>query len=511
MKLTTIYLFLIVLEGMLLLTACNKADNFNATLHTLPQIDNGARYAYASSYTSGDTMTIVGKLNPNNDLKIKIGSALATIVASDTFYYKGHDGPSDTAAFQLDRVKIIITDAMGSGKNIPVSITSGGYTTMGASVTIYSAVGKGSLTTALKIADHAELPDPKDIFLSCINGKGDVYYYDHTAGNLQHIKKSGETETLLTAAQMMNSQFSLTAVLAGGVNPQGTMAWLSVQTNTGPALIQADLIRKSIKILNRTAEEKISTAPYSGTIDQVNLRANGVYPDSMGNVFLAVNRDKNRDQITDALAKYNNKDGSLTYLLRSATRNDIPGLGISSYGSLTDMRIQAEEGILYILQGRSIYVYDLQSKTLIKQVPIAAEQYNILPKKYMGAFTGLKIGITYNIFLPETCFGFLPMPDFRLNFLLYQYLNGQSENYNSNINSLVGGPKWMIFDFMEDRSYQYAPARAEISNYSFEPFEIYGIKSSSIYTDEMINYDEEGNLYMSANGRKKIVKTVTNK
>ncbi len=498
MKLFKLKPFIAAGLGLLLLAGCYKAENFHAQLSTLPQVDNGLKYAYENSYTVGDTMTITGVFNPKNNLQIKIGDYIARIVASDTFSQKYHDSFQDTSLLRMDRVKILINDSMGSGKNIPVSITSGGFTTFGHAVTIYSTKGKGGVDKPLKITDYIAEFDFQNLMLKCPNGKGDLYYIDASTGNLVHIKKGGAVETLLTASQITGGQTSITSYIAGTVNPQGTRAWISVQTPSGFSIIEANLASKAATILNSTPKDSIAKQPYTGQIDRVNIKSTLMYADSAGNVYMAVKGNSYNDEGMVALARYNSNDKTLSYQFRGQyVPADIPGTIAPALGNIGYIRIQPDEQALYVFQGSQIYVYDLLLRSLIKKVQIRQEQYGVLPKNYYGDLESIKLPVYDLASASEVCFGWLPMKHYRLSFLLYQYIGGSDWG---NYNGQVGGPKWMLFDFMESRSYQYSPDRADIASYSFS--------RGSIFKDELLNSDEEGNLYSTANGRRKIVKTI---
>ncbi|MDR0265452.1 MAG: hypothetical protein LBJ04_19705 [Sphingobacterium sp.] len=487
------------------LGSCQKVDNFKNTLDALPQVNNEAKYAYKSSYIVGDTMVIIGRLQPNNGLKIQIGQAEAAIVGADTLHYRPNS--SDSSQSVLDRIKVIIAENMGSGQNIPVRITSGGYQLNAASISIFSQFGSDSFDASLKVVDHAKLSDPANVFLHCVNGKGDLYFYEPATGDLKVVKKAGTIETLLTRAQLSNADFTIDNFVTGGVNPQGTKAWLSIKSKEDYLFIEADFESKSIKELNRS---KAYQAPYTGDISKLNLQVTtGIYPDTEGHVFL----------ITPGLlygwlytasasvAIYDSNKGKLDYLFRSeASPKEVPGVTFEGVNPI----ILPDDNMMYVPTTAGIKLYDLKSRVLLKSVNIPQESYGVIPKNYIGPFDGLKINFAAPLgdrSKPDIAFGFLPKPNRKLVFLLYQYLDGQIiGSPGKNISSLVDGPKWIGFDFIEGRSYQYAKGAANIDGCNFEPYVSPG-KPSSIFSDEILNYDEAGHLYMTANGRKSIIKT----
>ncbi|MGE8426982.1 MAG: hypothetical protein ACN6O7_03860 [Sphingobacterium sp.] len=488
------------------LSSCQKVDDFKNTLDALPQVNNEAKYAYKSSYTVGDTMTIIGRLQPNNGLKIQIGQAEAPIVGADTVHYRPNR--SDSSQSVLDRVKVIIAENMGSGQNIPVRIISGGYQLNAASISIFSQFGPDSFDATLKLVNHAKLSDPTNVFLHCINGKGDLYFYEQASGDLKMIKKTGTIETLLTKAQLSNADFTLDSFVTGGVNPQGTKAWLSIKSKDDYVFLEVDFATKAIRALNRSKAYK---APFTGNINTVNLQiTTGIYPANDGHVFLTTPGFLYGWLYTPcaSIAIYDSKTDKLDYLFRSeASPKEIPGVNFEGINPI----ILPDDNMMYVPTMAGIKLYDLKSRVQLSAVNIPQESYGTIPKKYIGPFNGLKINFTAAIgdrSKPDIAFGFLPKPNRKLVFLLYQYLDGQViGSPGKNISSLVDGPKWISFDFIAGRSYQYAKGAAEVGGYNFEPYVSPG-KPASIFSDEILNYDEDGHLYMTANGRKSIIKTV---
>ncbi|MBC9934457.1 hypothetical protein [Chitinophaga qingshengii] len=510
MKYSIIYRLTVLLLVSCQLSSCYKADNFKNMLDALPQVSYQTGYSYRTSYTVGDTMTVTGRLQPNNGLKIRIGHEDAVIVAADSLHFRPFTG--DSATIPMDWVKVMITDNMGSGADIPVTITSGGHTIKAANINIFGRYGEGSFRESLALTVHADITSPYNVFLHCINGKGDLYFYEYTTGNLQHIKKDGVVETLLTKAQLTGGLYNIKTFTAGGVNPQGTKAWISVQTDTTYAFVELDLVAKTTKVLNHT---KAYTAPYIGEIGQVNVKVKAIYPDSKGNVFLVtpgVSWGQEKDY--GAVAKYSDADRTISYQFRTnITPEGLPGVDITDPDNPFVMMLPLmlpDESVMYLPGSNKLTVYDLQSRVVIKTLKIQPEAWGVLPNSYTGAFNGIKInfsGYIGNNSSPETGFGFLPRPGQKMIFLLYQYLEGRTLGMASgNMAPLVGGPKWMAFDFAEGRTYQYAP-QADLSGFAFEPFNAPG-KPASIFPDQLLNYDAEGHLYATANGRKKIVRTI---
>ncbi|AIM35250.1 hypothetical protein KO02_00130 [Sphingobacterium sp. ML3W] len=512
------YNFLYCCFALLVFSACKKTDDFKTRLDELPQINNQPNFAYLPAYGIGDTMTIVGRLQPQNNLKIQVGEVDAQIVETDTVSYTGGSYPTFTKEI-MDIAKVIITEKMGIGANRRVKITTGGNSIDGASIEIYALAGQGSFNTPLKIVDHVTMSSNSNVFLHCINGKGDLYVFDAPSKSIQLIKKDGQIITLLTQAQLttdQNGSFIINDFIAGGVDPKGENAWFSVQTPQGYRFCKAVLSSKVLTTLNSSNSLE---APYEGDIIYLKTIISGVFPDSKGNVYVTVGDDKKKPV---AIASINDGNKQLKFIFKSRfATSGMPGNNFSNAEtqySTTQYRFSPEEGSLYVFSTRIVLIQGevgfapglgiyslingLKSKDLVVQ-----DEGRVVPVRFTGPFNQMRMMLNFNRDPMDTGsgFGYLPMPGQRLQFLFTQYLDGSIINKPGNFAKQYGFPKWMVLDFKHEKSYQYAPGPTDVADYTFEPY--YGSVKREGLPDELLNYDEEGNLYMSANGRTAIVKT----
>ncbi|MGV8092091.1 MAG: hypothetical protein AB2L24_09540 [Mangrovibacterium sp.] len=480
--------YLLLLLFPVCFVTCQKADDFKTQLDGIPQISYGTYlgYKYKASYVVGDTMKIVGILYPGKGLKVRIGDADAPIVKTEVIFFYGAIGGRDT----LDRVSVIITEAMGTGENRPVSLTLGDNTVEGSPVTIYGQGGEGTLSQSLKLVAYTNAPvNKQNTYLHCINGKGDVYYLGFSDKILRHVAKDGTVTTLLTQDELKAGETfrfsSFTPFLAGGVNPQGTKAWVSIAC-TSPAayrFVEIDLQTREVKTLN------VSTAiasPYQGAIGEVNAVISGIYPDSRGNVYVLVGNSENNAL---AVVLYDSDTGQLSYIYKTtqATATDVPGSPLTTdNSSFIGFRFYPEEASLY-LQGR----YSLSTGSGEAQQLKGMTLYNLRARlqlstyqtsggtEYIGPF-----GNTPKTYY-DSFFGKMPLPGQRLIGL------GLGD-------ASTGLPRWLVLSFSEERSYGYTPGKFDTGGFTV-----------SNASDQLLNYDEEGMLYMTAGSKAQLVKTTT--
>lgn len=501
---------------LLSLGACKKSDQFYNQLKSLPQIDLRTGFAYNPAYITGDTMVITGLMKPINTLQINIGSVKANIVSVDSAKYKypGGGGVNGFDSTYVDRVKIVITQAM-EGKKQEVKLINNGNSALGPSIDVYPYGGKGSFNDSLKLVPVKTFPGTGNVFLHANNGKGDIYYYAPGTHDLRHIKKDGSEDVLLSMSNLTDQfgPYTINTCVTGGVNPQGTTAYLSVITdNGGYRFLKINIQSKTLSTLNSSVA---IAAPFEGKIDQVKIVINGIYPDSKGNVYLAVSNNS-AGKTPNAVALYAENTGQLSYIFKVvdyalfAPISGMPGVEIKLPAvdqHIQGVRFSPDENLLYALtfanittQG-GINVYDLSARMKLDQFqpstpPVAGGGLNIL-----GPFSSLRVAWNYEA---DRNFGLLPMPGRRLQTLQYQFYGPYGGDLAATAKS--GFPKWTVVDFSEQRIYAYATGRCNVGNYTFGPYDRFQGPSVSV-TDQLLNYDEDGNLYMTANGKSVLVKT----
>lgn len=476
--------------------SCNKADDFYKELQSVPEIMS---LNYKSVYEVGDTMTLTGRLNPEKNLKIHIGNADAIIVEQKKIKDQVINGETTI----VDEVKLVITEAMGVGKGRLVSITSDQHTIQATSIEIYSANSAGYLSGPIKLVKQTTLFSV-ETFFTCFSGKGSVYYYT-TSGKVQKIHKNGKTSTILdpTDLQDRHGTFTISSLYSGAIDPNEQYLYLSALTADGSAdnannrifrLIKVNLTTKEVTTLNRTLFPENTNlpdfpiaSPLEGAIGKVTMyRIGGIYPDREGNVYLQFATTVDGYKYATALLTTN---GILKYIFKSLDPGQptwsatVPGTAIIAYGE--QGIISAEDKQMFVRSSSSInttYQYSLSSGS---QLSTHVAVNNSSPVIY-GDFASLSGYAEGNGFPPDR-WGFMPIPGARLLVLYYQGRSAFSAYRNY--------PAWGVLDFKNKRGDRYAPGKFQIGTYAMQ------------YDDILLNWDEEGMLYMTTNNKTELVKT----
>ncbi len=498
------------------LISCKKADNAYQTLNGLPQIDFFT-HPYQLTYAVGDTMVITGKFQPVQNAVVTIGGITARIIKTDSIPYAVYGTGSVAVNTYKEQITFLITAAM-AGKGQQVKITVNGNSVIGSAVDIYNSGGPGSLTDSLKSVVVATFADNRNIFLSCINGKGDIYYYAAATKDLRHIKTDGSEEVLYDLSKSIDPSANVPIMnfLAGGVDPQGRYLYFSVNTPTDYRLCRLDLNARLLSTINQS---KTLASPYEGAVGSVNLIVTGIYPGSGNIVYLAVGTGviSFGIQIPDAIARYDLSTGKITYIFKQVATvsgpsnyNGIPGVSLSAIelGPVQSLRFSPDENLMYTLEsGRAqdgttnIEIFDLQEQIRINQLITVNKRGGSSVFNVINPFTALQIGLGSGT-APDIAFGFMPMPGQRLQTLLLQFVAGQG---TQNVARQNGFPKWITLNFNEARTYAYAPGRFDQGGYVFQPTQ--GLSPQLADIDQLLNYDSSGNFYMTANGKTALIKT----
>lgn len=481
----------LVLWGIFIaVTGCKKSDNFYEKLQAIPQIINDGEKAYQPSYVVDDTLTMYGVLMPEKSV-ITIGGITAKVTAIDSVGYVGLAGDL------IDKVSILITKEM-IGKNQEVKVTNGEQSTLGASIDVYDKFGPGTISSELEAVLLRSLSGKQPFFLHCQNGKGDVYYYSGANKSLIHVDKDGlETTAYDLSGTVTPAGEVITEFNAGGVDPTGKSLYFSAKAGNAYLLCKIDLASRALSVLNRSTT---TSAPYEGSINDVHMLVSGIYPDSSGNLYLSIgfNKDGTASYIPDAIARYDVQSNRVSYVYNqifSSRVQDLPGKNIKVSGRAVNLRFSPDERLLYLIQESAfdvstvIDVFDLQSgvkvQTFNTKNSTGLSLYNVI-----ASFSSLHINLTAG-FDAGTDYGYLPMPGKRLQSLLY------SEIFNKSPQEVaqLGLPKWVTFDFNEQRTYALTPGRFRLDgSYQFRG------------SDELLNYDENGELYTSSNGKAYLLK-----
>ena len=177
----------------------------------------------------------------------------------------------------------------------------------------------------------------------------------------------------------------------------------------------------------------------------------------------------------------------------------MPGIDIGFSSGIVVLRFSPDENLMYAekqtLDGRgAIEVYDLHARIKLYELQpngsgsklSVIAPFSTLPAFILGTFSD-----------PNPSFGFLPMPAKRLQVLFYQTLDGGFINQPGDVSKQFGFPKWIVLDFDAKRTYAYAPGRFDQNNGAYK----------FLVNDALLNYDEEGNLYATSNGKAFLIKT----
>ena len=436
-------------------------------------------------------MSIVGILYPDKDLKINIGNIDAPIVKKEEVSFLGSVGGRD----KLDKVSVIITEEMGIGDNRPITVSLAGNSIDASPINIYTEMGV--FPGPLKTVSYTKASiNRQNIYLHCLNGKGDVYYLGYSDKNLYHVSKDGMVETLLTQNELMNGEDfrfnSTTPFLGGGVNPQSTKAWISIAASSPTAyrFIEIDLQTKKVTTLNVSSSIE---APYQGNISDLQLTIAGVYPDSKGNVYLTIGNST----VIQAIALYNSNNRNLSYLYKTvkAASVSMPGksLGIAQEYTGVKFIFNPEESCMYVQHsyviatpngGRNQIGYTLYN--LPMQMQLSNFKASNASERYIGSFAYFPSNFVSDYY------GKLPLPGHRLVGLYGQDISNDKL------------PIWLELSFDNQRGIPYDAGKSELGGHYFGP------NKATSREDELLNYDEDNFLYSTANGRSKLVKVAHN-
>lgn len=267
---------------MFLLSSCDKADNFYQELYDKPEI---MELSYKTTYEVGDTFALYGRLHIDKGVTLHIGDVDAKLV------YQGYDEINKT-----ELIKTLITAGMGAGNNRPVTITAGNAVLEAPPINIYSSAGAGYLQDTLALESYLKLP-ASVVFLNCLSGNGNVYYWAATEKKMYVAKPEGSTKMLLLASGLSDESgvYTVSTFYSGAVDPDERLLYFSALTTDNSAdnarnfiyrLCRFDLLTGKLTTLNRTLVRKGTVQaipaelPLEGKIGEVKLLGIGqMYPD----------------------------------------------------------------------------------------------------------------------------------------------------------------------------------------------------------------------------------------
>lgn len=496
--------------------ACKKTDRAFEQLQNIPELELTNEYIYKGSYVVGDTMVMYGRLNPaKTDFRVRIGNGTAPLLG---WRHLPHDSLKNAGTLfpaGLDEVKIKITASMGAGEKRPVWITSGGYNIEGLPVDIsLTPLDTASFGYDLQVTPYYFLPDQNARLFYCVNGKGTIYLYENGAIKVIRNRRS---VTLLNSYSDQFGSFTITKMYAGGVDFHERYLYFSAlaeesspdaATNYIFRFCRYDLESGQLTTLNRTlvprareAQTLQSLQPFAGQVGQVKMQAvTGIYPDSSGNVIVNIeqvisygglqNPFPNSFTVLANLRsdgtlnyQYKNDNYSMTYYNAGAggfgATRSIPGVVISNPFWF---RISPNEKLLYcnyyVSQVVNGYrVYDLATTDMIRDfIPQNSNNWIL-----EGPFTSLAFR--------DKFYGYFPMPGKRLLVLADANAGDNAEGQG------------VVLDFNGRNAYLYAPA-VDAGDY------FNGAAISSNTGESVLNYDEQGHLYLFTSKEREILKTV---
>lgn len=499
---------------MLALGACNKAENYYYKLHDQPEV----RLNYNTVYGVGDTMTLIGRLNPEKNLQIHIGDADARIISSKKVRPTDNLGTIDTVT-RVDEVKFIITKEMGIGPNRKIQVVSANNVTNWPSIEIIESTADGILKKQLQLVKHLDYPAAA-IPVFCQNGKGDIFLWkmDHS---VLKIAKDGTLTNILTSSTLKDEigTFTITQFNAAGIDPQEQNLYFSAITIDGAAdnagnqiyrLCRYNLPNAQLTTLNRTVYSSTSTMrtrdayqPFQGEIGSVKLlTCREIVPDSKGTVYLNIGNY--------AVAKLSGNN--LNYLFKKKNSSDFPQVwnpdknqfyfqsDLNSFfpGVNTDVIPRAwspDEELMYgvsVSSQISFSQFDLVNQTESFKMPFGYSDiiYGDAKPYISGSFNVLSGVYSVNDTREPGLFGYLPLPGENVLILYYQALEDNKDHPYA-----TQYPTFGIRNFKEKVGKRYAPGKLVRNGYVMGK------------TDQILNYDSDGMIYMTANGKQTIVKT----
>jgi len=490
--------FRLLLSSLLLLGlgGCEKTDDFYSQLKNQPEMLSN----YKVSYQVGDTMTIEGRLNPENGLVIHIGDVDAKIISAEKIEFG-----VQMRATLIDKVKLIITPKMGVGSGRPVTVTSGGNTIHGNAIEIYTT--GGYLDYPLKLTGYFTIPQNATV-LFCRSGKGSVYLWQADK-SIRRINNDGSTQTVLTEADCKDEygNFKFLIFNGAGVDSREEYLYFSAITsdaspdytnNTIFRICRFNLQTKELTTINRTLYPKKAvnrvlaiTQPLEGNINAVKIfQATAFYPDSTGNIYIRMGNYATAKLSAGGQFRYlvKTSSGTIEYpkiwdettgaiLSNTALMAYLPGLEIAQQGN-----ISPDEGRMYLFSNSGeLLQYDINNQ--VSEFAYSRPLFTTNPT-ISGSFDNLTLGYSGLTNQLPNMFGLMPFGTQKLLILYYQGTG------------FPDFPAWGILDFATKRGDRYAPGALDVEGYNMQ------------YDDILLNHDGEGMLYMTANHKTVLVKTV---
>lgn len=524
-----LHLVLGCLISSTLITSCNDAENYFNDTYNIPEVEMSE---YRRLFSVGDTMTLIGRLNPENGLVVTVGEANADYKVTGKLYEDPR--PTGNIYLHYDTISFPITEAMGSGQ-LPVTITSGGNAVNLPGIEIVPpAILKGGLSMK-EVTTLAK----GDGILNCQNGKGDVYIYRHETNSVEHIAKNGTSKTVVSLQGMNDEHGNLKVhtFYSGGVDNSGQNIWLSARVTEASAdnasneiyrLLHINTATGTITTLNRSLypikkeHRTVATiTPFEGGIGQVKIfQTGGIYPDSKGNIYLRLSNyatcllenatDPNAAQLSYLfVTPYNVTNQSPSWLPEISgyqpeeLTRQLPGI---VWHTTQGQYFDAPNHLMYWIEvpfrdsqydahKTIIQLYNLNTRAQMTELEIASARF--LPQRYPAGPFGSITGVNNSNYRDSDgrardtdLAGFLPMPGRKLMVLYY-------------------GNTYTLMDFNDKYAYLYAQPVNVPMKYDLKRGSVGGRELEPNFIGDIgLNYDEEGMIYTTAEQRTVILKTV---
>lgn len=505
--LTSIIGLLVYCFISILLISCNDADIFYAKLNKQPEVISN----FKAAYFIGDTVTISGRLNPGNNLSVHVGDLQAPLVNITKIYP------------DLDAVKIIITESMGVGESIPITLTSDGITIPVTSIEIVGDANIAVLNKQLQLVKVADIPAKASI-VYCRNSNGNTYFWDAAEKKLFKIDSKGNKTEVFNEYKCKEAGFSIDEFNAGGISPDERYFYFSAKIKeenqdytlelyrfcrfelpteilpNGGGLISLNRTEYSLMRSRRTLQ---AAQPFEGNVDAVKIyKITSIWPDSAGNVycnlmdhFLTMLGGNNHySYLVDFIHNnsfeggfipqiYNSNSEVKDYYSRAQVHQLLPGLKAPQFNYIDP---ETKIGYSKDISNRTLTLTDLFSS--FQTGKYMSNYLKMSQSEIPYASASLS---TFNGGLVDNIGNSLPVS----GKLIGLYFREQINSYFDSFYQKYELPALCEIDLENKRSRRYAPKRLILNGFD--------IKSNY----QLLSLDKEGMIYMVANGGTVIVKT----
>jgi len=500
-------------------SACTDADRFYQKLDRQPEILNN----YNSVYIVGDTLTIQGRLNPENNLEIRIGGVKAEILSVTVIDI------SENSPYTIESAKVLITEEMGIGEDRPVSVTSAGIIISTQSIEIVGNGDIGILPHQLQLQKVVNIPSGSTP-IYCRSGNGHVYLMNNKTYAVSRVTPDGNIEQVFSLSACKDADgtpFDVTQVNAMGVDPKEQYLYMSLYTKAPWATYWSyyrfcrwNMQNNSFEVLNKTPyhiyrsqRTPEAAQPFEGRVAEAKIyKITAIYPDSEGNIYCSL--------MGHFLTKLNT-DGNYSYLFNFTQNQSAKPTTEDAFVPLIN---NPETGEYY----STVWIHQFFPGNKINY------GINYMDLKTQKAYTRVNNGSSLRVTDMTTL---IQTGEYTQNYLdMYAgdvpYVTASLKNFNGAfVSSHTADPlpvdgKLVGLYFMEQATVESAllknfykayelPALCEINlgnhtvrRYAPRKLVMNGYNMTKV-VDQFLNIDEDGMLYLTANTQQVIVKTTT--